>query len=93
MTAAPADGGSPHRVQDIYSAAAARAGATAAVHPLAAQLYQQRNLPGAGAASLGCADSAALACLQPGQTVLDLGCRIYPTARPTGLSVSGASHG
>jgi SAM-dependent methyltransferase len=74
MTAAPVDGDSPPRVQDIYSAAAVRASATAAVHPLAAQLYQQRELAGAGAASLGCADAAALAGLQTGQTVLDLGC-------------------
>ena len=90
MTTAPADGDSPHRVQDIYSAAAARAGATAAVHPLAAQLYEQRYLPGAGAASLGCADSAALACLQLGQTVLDLGCGagldVLLAARQVGLA-------
>jgi SAM-dependent methyltransferase len=74
MTTAPADGDSPPRVEDIYGAAAARASAAAAVHPLAAQLYQQRDLPVAGAASLGCGDSAALAGLQAGQTVLDLGC-------------------
>jgi arsenite methyltransferase len=74
MTAAPADGDSPQRVQAIYAAAARTAGGTAAAHPLAAQLYEQRDLPAAGAGSLGCADAAALADLQPGQTVLDLGC-------------------
>ena len=75
MTSAPAGGGSPQEAQAIY-AAAARASVTADPHPLAARLYSQQDLPstGAGASSLGCANPVALAGLQPGQTVLDLGC-------------------
>ncbi|HEY7259920.1 MAG TPA: methyltransferase domain-containing protein [Trebonia sp.] len=73
MGTAPTGGDSAQRVQAIY-AAAARASATAAPHPLAAQLYGQPDLPAAAGAALGCADPTALAGLQPGQTVLDLGC-------------------
>jgi SAM-dependent methyltransferase len=75
MPTAPADGDSPQRAQAIYAAAARAASATPAPAPLAGQLYEQRDLPGPApaAASLGCADSPALAGLQAGQTVLDLG--------------------
>ena len=92
MPSAPAGGGSSQRVQAIYAAAAQAAGSAAAVHPLAAQLYERRDLASAGvaAASLGCADSAALASLQPGKTVLDLGCGagldVLLAARQVGLA-------
>jgi arsenite methyltransferase len=64
-------------VQDAYANAARRAPGCGADNALAGELYDDADraaLPeDAVAASLGCANPSALADLQPGETVLDLG--------------------
>ena len=92
----PAEG-----VHAIYATAATAATATSDGSAcLAAELYGDQVLPeAAAAASLGCADPAALAGLEPGQTVLDLGCgggldvlmcarRVGPAGRVIGVDMT-----
>jgi arsenite methyltransferase len=101
MSSAAADGRTIHeQVREIYGAAA-KASRAREPHPMAAALYAQEELdcPGALAASLGCANPAALVALQPGLTVVDLGSgggldamvcarRVGPSGRVIGVDMT-----